>query len=437
MKQKLNMLFQKNSIKQTLLNIIFFLFLSSLLFRLLRQVFSTYSLESWQLSEFLINYQGGFVRRGLLGELLLFLTLNTNINIEWTVKIICLISFAAVCIFFIKVFLKRGYALYILPLCFFLGMGILSDNWIRKDYLMLYFFILILQVYQGNLTTTIKIAIINALFIFILLTHEVFAFFSLPIVLLLFFTLYKNKGILQSLILSILALLPSISCFLLALYYHGNSETAQTIWDSWQSVATNKTPKLISETSDNAVASIGWKSQATFRDHFTMNFLAIDKDVLSFFIWCITFPVVYYISTNILMVFRKTENSFKSDDKMVLSSILIFQLLCLLPMFIILSCDYIRIFFYWIASSFAIFLIIPNETIKSLVPFSFFNFIERLNQCLSNILLPNKSILILLILFIGISSYSFYFESMISNSLLYNVLYILSKPFVLLKKLYA
>lgn len=437
MKQKLQILFQKSNIKQTLLNTTYTLFLLSLLFRLIKQTVSTYGFESWQISEFLINYQGGFVRRGLFGEILLYIANHVNINIEWTVKIICLITLISVCTFFIRAFLKKGYSLYILPLCFFLGMGILSDYWIRKDYLMIYFFICILRIYQGNLSTFIKISIINFLFISILLNHEVFAFFSFPVILFLFFSEYKRKGTIKSCILSITYLFPSISCFLLMLYYHGDSVTAKLIWNSWQSIGSNSVYKVLDENSGNAIASIAWNSIGTFKEHFKMNFLAVDKDILSLFVWGITFPVVYYISTNVLMVFKKAESSYMHHDKMILSSILIFQLLCLLPVFIILSCDYVRIFFYWISSSFTIFLIIPTAKIENLVPSFFSKFIEHLNNCLSNILVPNKATLVLLMLFAGISSYTFYVDSLIMNSMVYNILFILSKPFVLLDKLYA
>lgn len=432
MRQKIQVLFQKKNIKQTLLDTTFILFLFSLLYQLTLQFFQKYGFESWQLSEFLINYEDGFVRRGLMGQILFLLTKNYHIDVEWAVKIISLISFILVCIFFIKAFLKKGYPLYILPLCFFLGMGILSDNWIRKDYLMLCFFISILLLYKGSLNTLIKMVLINILIILILFTHEIFAFLAFPIFLVLFFNEYKTKGILQSIILSLVFLSPSIFAFLLTIQYHGNTETAQNIWDSWQ-IITNNPLSTVTHEGSPAVNSIGWTGKEALKLHFGLNFLATDRSVSSLFVWLVTFPVIYYIATNVLMVFTKTKNSFRIEDKTLLSFLLLFQLFWLIPVFLFLSCDYIRLFFYWVSTSFAIFLIIPTETIAKLIPSFLAVKINALNSFSSNILAPKKTTLVFLMLFLGISFYSLHIEEVITSSVLYNVLLIISKPFTIFK----
>lgn len=431
--KKTQTFFDKNNIKQTLLNAAFILFLLSLLYRFTKEIFSTYSYESWQISEYLINYQGGFVRRGLTGEILFFFAKNFNINIEWTIKIFCLICFVAVCIFFVRAFLKKGYSLYILPLCFFLGMGILSNCWVRKDYLFLCFFIPILWIYgKENLSMIIKFLFINILAIFIILSHEVFAFFALPVLFLLLFNQYKNKGILKSVSVSFLFLFPSIFAFLLTLLYHGNQETAQAIWNSWHIIA-NQTSSEVDHWNAAAISSLGWTSKWAFEFHFTGNFLAVNKRILSLLIWAITFPVVYYISTNALFAFRKNKTILTNKHKTILSSILIFQLLCLSPVFSLLSWDWIRLFFYWIASSFAIFLIVPTDKIEKLIPSFFAKFINCLNNCLSNILFPRKTTLVLLMLFIGISNYTFILDSAIYNTMIYNILSFSSTILIKLK----
>ncbi|RZL13861.1 MAG: hypothetical protein EOO89_16900, partial [Pedobacter sp.] len=417
MKQKIQLLFKGADSRHTILNVLFSLFLLAQLFRLVRQLLYTYGIDSWHISEFLINYQGGFVRRGLFGELLLLFTQYTNINVELTIKALSLIFFFAVCSFFIRAFIRKGYSLYILPLCFFLGMGILSGNLVRKDYLMIYFLILILKVYQGSFSKAVKILGINVLFILALLNHEAFAFFSLPVVLLLVAGDYKEKGFVKASLLSGLTILPAILCFFLTLYYHGDAVTAQAIWDSLQVIANNSVPKVLTGDHWHSIAAIGWKSETTFQSHFKMNFLAFDRDLLSFFVWCITFPVVYYLATNALLVFRKSESIFTERHKTVLSTILIFQLVCLIPLFTILSCDYVRIFFYWIVSSFAIFLIVPFEKVEGLTPSFAGKKIQSLNTLFAIILIPRRSTVVMLMLFIGISSYTFFVDQTIDNSM--------------------
>jgi len=46
------------------------LFMIILLDKFIRQIVGGVSKESWNITEWLINYQGGFVRRGLMGEVI-------------------------------------------------------------------------------------------------------------------------------------------------------------------------------------------------------------------------------------------------------------------------------------------------------------------------------------------------------------------------------
>ena len=54
-------------------NIFYLSFIIILLFAFFISVVNGYSKGSWNITEFLINYQGGFVRRGLLGEIILYI----------------------------------------------------------------------------------------------------------------------------------------------------------------------------------------------------------------------------------------------------------------------------------------------------------------------------------------------------------------------------
>lgn len=419
--------FNAQNKKQTLLNIVYCIFVFALLYKLLvEQLFANYQYESWQISEFLINYQGGFVRRGLMGEILLFFTKNFNIDIVWTIKIFCLLCFIAVTVFFVRVFLKKGYSLYILPLCLFLGAGIVGDSWIRKDYLFFCFFIPVLWLYsKHNLSIFVKFLIINILTVAITLCHEVFAFFSFPLLFLLLFNHYKKKGFFASCGISLLYLLPSIVAFLFTLIKSGNLEIAHAIWDSWIPHFDYETKKI-----GSSVKALALSSSGTFTRHLDINFTYINKNIISFWIWIITIPAIYYIVTNVLLVFRKTKNIFTNDDKTIFSSVLMFQFVCLLPLFTILSCDYIRVIFYWIASSFAILLLVSKDSLKNLFPLWFISIVQRFNNCLINVIHPTKTVLIFLMMFIGISAYFCVMESIYTSTMLYNILWILSKPFI-------
>lgn len=409
-------------IKQLLLNTAFILFVISFVQLIITQLLTSFQCEGWTGSEWLVNYQGGFVRRGLIGEILFFIAKNFTINIEWTIKIFCLLSFVVVIVFFVWAFIKKGYSLYILPLCFFLGTHVFwGMYWHKRDHLMLIFLIATLWFFTKNNRLAIKFFVVNVLLVIALQVHEVIAFFSLPIFFLLLCNDFKNKGRLRSIVLSLVFLLPSIGAFFLTLKYHGNLETAQTIWDSWVEVAQLK-PATLTERSHGALSAIGWTSEKAFKMHFEMNFSGKSLYVTSTVFWLMVIPAVFYIVSNALLVFRRREQNFTYRDKHILSSVLIFQFLCLIPVALILSCDLGRIIFYWVASSFAIFLLIPKEKLEQIFPAFFSVCTTRINNALSFLLNPTKASVMLLMLFIGIPVTGFSFTAIIKTSMIYNIL---------------
>ncbi|MCL2327924.1 MAG: hypothetical protein FWC39_05350 [Bacteroidetes bacterium] len=419
----------KIDIKQLLLNTAFVLFVVSFVQRFIEQFFLKHSQEGWTNTEWLVNYQGGFVRRGLIGELLFFIAKNFTINVEWTMKILCLVCLVVVIVFFVWAFVKKGYALYILPMCFFFGTHVFGGMyWHKRDYLMLIFLIATLWFFAKNNRLAIKFFVANTVLIIALQVHEVIAFFSLPMLFLLLCNDYKHKGRWQSIVLSAAFLLPSIAAFFLTLHYHGNLETAQAIWDSWVPVANLKAATLTTS-SHGALSAIGWTSDYAFQTHTTMNFSSKSMSVDSTVFWLMIIPVVYYIASNALLVFRKKEHIFTYRDKHVLSSVLIFQFLCLIPVALFLSCDLGRIFFYWVTSSFAIFLLIPKEKLEHIFPAFFSACTSHINNAFSYLLKPTKASVMLLMLFVGIPVMGFNFTTIIKSSMIYNILLALSEIF--------
>jgi hypothetical protein len=393
----------------------------------------THGYDSWGVSEFMINYQGGFVRRGLIGEALFLLAQHFPIDVEWTIKIICLVCLLLVLTFFVKSFLKRGYSIYILPLCFFFGGIIISRYWIRKDCFMLCFFILMLWIFEKQkLSIIVKVLFINILAIFILLSHEVFIFFSFPILfVLLFHTFNKNKRTYTSLALSFVSLLPGVLVFLLVSSMHGNEDTALSIWDSWRTV-------LHLNSSDismwNSIGAIGWEARWAIRHHLIVIFLNDEyQNINPALFSLVIFPMVYYISTNVLYAFRKRPEIFTEKHRTVLSSIILFQWICLLPVFAFLITDTCRIYFYLMASSFAIFLLVPLSTLENLFPKILVKTTEAINNWLDWFLPASKTTLAILMMGIGISLWSFSLESAYQSTMFY---WILELPSHIIKLFY-
>lgn len=437
MKSKLQSLFDKNNIQRTLLNTLFSLLVLSLFFQLGQQLLKTYGYGSFVMSEFLINYQVGFVRRGVTGELLFFLVKYFNVNFEWTVKIICLIWLMIPCVFFIRGFLKRGYAWYILPTFLFLGSGITHDTWIRKDYLFFCALIPMIWAMGTKMHNAWKFLIVNILAAFTLLAHESFVFFSLPLMFLLLFLDHRQNGFWRSCLRGVAFLLPSIITFFVVSYHKGDLQMAQLIYDSWLPVKSDLKPLVLKPNDLDIISlsAIGWDAKWAFLFHIKYNFGAVDRGMSSMIFWPMIFVSAYFIASNFLLVFRRRPDIFTDRDRVLLSTVLLFQLACLLPMLTILSCDLGRTMFYWIGSSYAVLLWVPKHKIENLFPQWMFSTAERVNTFLSNILRPSKTSLTLLLLFLGTRYYRFDPAYIFEKSMVGQVIYILSQPMVLLKNI--
>jgi hypothetical protein len=260
--------------------------------------------------------------------------------------------------------------------------------------------------------------------------HEVFGFFFLPVFSLLLFNYFKNKGVWKACAFSFISLAPCILTFLFILSKQGSPEIALTIWNSWQSVPDSEVPF-------NAVQAIGWDTVGTFMYHFKNNFLRSVYGVRSLFYWMIIFPVIYYILINSLAVFRKRPEVYTEKHRTVFSTILLFQFLCLFPLFTVLSTDYARLFFYLTASSFALFLLIPIHILENLFPPVFYKSVKKINKGFDMLLPPSRTIITLLIITIGIPAATYAIEFGYINSVLSRVFLLLTKLLILFRSLIA
>ena len=89
-------------------------------------------------SEFLINFEGGFVRRGLIGELLYFFSMSTGLQPAWIFVPVCVIAYIFVTWFLYNKF--KGYGIIWWLVFSPLLCGHTTDL-IRKDYIMYCFII--------------------------------------------------------------------------------------------------------------------------------------------------------------------------------------------------------------------------------------------------------------------------------------------------------
>ena len=90
----------------------------------------------WEISEWLINYEGGFVRRGICGQLLWALEQWHPFDVRVAITVICLLASAAMLWVIFRLFRREGWALLVVPTGFFLGYTLFS-LFGRSDYISL------------------------------------------------------------------------------------------------------------------------------------------------------------------------------------------------------------------------------------------------------------------------------------------------------------
>jgi len=398
------LVYMKENNKNNLLTILFVALSGTLVYSMIQQVLRGYDKGSWQITEWLINYQGGFVRRGLPGELILWANEHLNINPYYFILAICAFFFFLLLTIFVILFRKKGLPIFLIPFVFLLGNPIINDFWVRKDIFGVLLFSL--AVFLTTIKSSWRYLLINIVLIFGILAHESIGFFSLPIIVLLTYSNIKSchPGKRKAVFISFLSIAPAIIAFFSGLYFKGSALIAQKIWDSWQGI--------------RFPFDAGYTVPVTAIDGLSWSLgkgLGYTKSLLSNFsggiyapvAWLLIILAVYLIITNFD---RFKMRGIGSEEKSLLlkddfSAILLFQLLCVSPLFI-LGWDYGRWVFIWVASSFASVLILPGQVISNLRLGGFRKFSLFLNSFFQKIITRRPRLVVMTAIFIGLPSYS-------------------------------
>lgn len=348
--------------------------------------------NSYGYSEFLINFQGGFVRRGLLGEILYKIHLFIPVPIITTITVIIIIAFLFTLSFFIYQFNKQKYCWWIIFSPLFLGM---TYFFIRKDYLLYALLIGCLYILR-NASDSIN----KRIFAFLLLTfglfiHEAFIFFGFPIYALLLFSLKNHRYTNYTLIV-----LPII-IFLVLCKFKGSTDTAISIVNSWNNVLPDS-PLIY--TKYNSIGALGWETISTFIYHIKLNTSPGGWGLI--FIPLVIFAA-YYMFTNCFLVFNQHSKIDKNTNRLCVSLLYSISIVCLLPMFTVLSCDLGRVFQYSAVATFAAFLILPNNMIIDIFPKWYRHYIEYFNYNFNRFLPPSKGLLLVLLFLLGMVPFHF------------------------------
>lgn len=188
----------------------------------------TYTQDNWTIGEWLINYQGGFVRRGLGGELIYLISTKFKVSPIYLIWFISIFSYVFLLKESFNVCKNKVSNIFLLSPTIFLA-PLVGNFLIRKDILTLMLFLINLKIIKKENPNFFIFQIINVIGILI---HEVFAIYSFPIQ---FFILWhKAKSKRNFLIIFANFLIPFI-IFTLSLFFKGDNYQAINIHNSWLS----------------------------------------------------------------------------------------------------------------------------------------------------------------------------------------------------------
>jgi|GEM_PF-1275773 len=309
--------------------------------------------NNWCMTECLINYAGGFVRRGLPGELALSASSISGIPPNMIVVIACLLLLAGLILFYcLKA--PRNVPAFLIFSPIVLGIPAFNDFLVRKDTLCIAILILCLVIEKTKYSFLRKNILINILGIAAILSHEGFIFYGfLSIVAFRYFQSEKK------LLSTIISFSPMILAFCISSIYHGNELTAVAINKSLVAVWHNidpwdkdiNVPSCAITSLKYSLTNCPWMGYSVLWE--------ISYHIYTPIAWFATIFICYCYLLEFIV--EKPSHSNKIIDsqeieKSRLFVILTAQLIFISPLFII-GWDYGRWIFLWTSSSLAIYLL--------------------------------------------------------------------------------
>lgn len=414
---------------KTIVNVIMVIYCAKMLYLIsLDLLFDLRDINRFYPSEFLINYQGGFVRRGLLGEMIFLLCKLTGWHPMLFTAIICILCFVALSLFFLWQFKKNNLSWWIIPLSIMLGFF----NIIHKDALMLLCFIADIYVLKGKLNDTLKIILINLITISAILIHESFFFICIP---LLCVIIYQSDRLSFGKLIRLASIIPILLSFAVVCVYHGNTETANSILASWSDYYYGLTLENIQQNAEynvpgTSLGALSWSVDVAFQMHFSINFLHKSIGIPGYITRPLLLLLIYYFTTNYNFFFTSKVPVAKGKQAFF-PKILLFQFFSLLPLFTVLSCDTIRICCYWLSSTYIVYLLLDPDELKWLFPKQYIFLVDRF-QSLINKIRPSMPLMVFLLLFIGVPKVGSDITNAFFNSPIMGLHWLLMIPYHLL-----
>lgn len=347
-------------------------FIAASIIRNLHYSISDLTYVNCGVSDWLINYQAGFVRRGLPGQVLYMIYQAHPFNVPQAVLAIVAVSSVLLVALMVRIFIKKGWSAAILPLgcCFFF---IFLSTSQRKDSLLLLLTYCIFVTYKRYLHSRGlgTWLIFFALSAIMLLSHEASFFFCFPILAVYAYrynvshsdaTTIADTSMKARLTKTLMPMAPVAVVMGAVCLCKGNMPTAVAIWHSWSDAFAQFPDGIhdyaytMANIGDN-VEALSWKLLSAARLHLTVNLfgvLEVADGPWNILIGLpglvVLFVMTYYLVTHLNTV-RIGKYKMANDTAREISNTLLLQLVFMLPMFTILSCDYGRTIPYWVLST--------------------------------------------------------------------------------------
>jgi hypothetical protein len=346
------------------------------------ELLAGYDKGSWNITEWLINYESGFIRRGLSGQLIFNAYRYLNINPYNLIIGTCVVFYISLCIIITRAAYLKNFPIILLPATYILGGPIVNDFWVRKDVFLMLCFIAALNTLKSGVTVK-RFFLVNFTCCIALLCHESFGFWALfALIFAHFIQTVNSSPAIKRLGRSIAVFIPSIAIFLLCLYYKGNAEQANSIWNSWQNIRFPYNSSLNSMP-PGAIFPLAWDllTGITYYSNliFTYSYgiyvpLGLTAGIISVYLIVAYSPL---IGGFLPAVYSKGIPEFKDllFKRRVLSIWLLIQLCLIVPLFIV-GIDYGRWIFLWVTSSVCLYLFLPvnaHQNLLKLVNYGAYN----------------------------------------------------------------
>lgn len=335
-----------------------------------------YNYDSWEISDWLINYEGGFVRRGLLGQLLYYAEDIVKYDIRTAIMLVTVLSSCIILYLLFRIFRENGWSPLIIPTGFCLGFTCFN-LFGRRDLLSLLLSFCIFWIYKKvtiGPQNMMILCVFYVLSVFQILMHEASFFYTFPILMLFYFMKDRTKVPLNMPINNIKAqsysflrtlcfFSPILITMLFVCIYKGNQEYAESIWYSWNNIFEMFPQDAKLTRIGEGVQALAWDAKETFSGHLMVAYMGGANSSP----WRIPLAIFNLVVCFFLIVrIDKIDTFFKkkkSIDELLICYITLVQFFFMLPLFTVLSCDWGRTIPYWTISTLFVYNIFKDCSI--------------------------------------------------------------------------